>query len=352
MMTRFWEPMSDERARVLVKDWGTVPTESLRSVVVDVARRLDRSGQPFEALGLLSAACESVSEPSAVAELAMLAAEVAANCAEPLTAKTAIRLAGDATRDSGVGVGPDWCLVQGHALGDLGHVEEALEIYALARDGFAVRGDGWGVALVDQNVGSLLHDCGEHERALDLLTDAAVVFTEIGDDDSLRASGDPKVLGHGLVNFGHLHLERADRTAAKECYLEALSLYRRIGLVSDEAICLSSLGHLARVNRQFDFALSLQLEAARVFETCHRPADLAIVRYQLAVTSLHLGRWNDAKRYAELATDVPGTDLDPALALSVALAHLGDKAGAERERSGFIERQDEHTLLEEEAALP
>jgi tetratricopeptide (TPR) repeat protein len=319
----------------------------------------------------------------AIAELAMVAAEVAANCAGPLTANTAVRLARDATRETGADVGPDWCLVQGHALGDLGHVEQALEIYALAREGSDSCGDAWGVALVDQNVGSLLHDCGEHERALDLLTDAAVALTQIGDDDSLRAcwlsmspalrcldqldeavivnrrlieslrvSGDPMVLGHALVNFGHLHFELDDRPAAKECYLEALSLYRRIGSVSDQAICLSSLGHLARVDGQLELAMSLQLEAARVFEAQHRPADLAIVRYQLAVTSLHLGRWMDAKRYAELATDVPGTDLDPALALSVALGHLGDLSGAERERRGFIERQDEHTVLEEEASLP
>ena len=115
---------------------------------------------------------------------------------------------------------------------------------------------------------------------------------------------------------------------------------------------MSSLGHLARVNGQLELALSLQREAEGVFDTHHRPADLAIVRYQLAVTSLHLGRWADAKRYAELATDVPGTDVDPALALSVALEHLGDPVGAERERRGFIERQDETTVAEEEAALP
>ncbi len=47
-----------------------------------------------------------------------------------------------------------------------------------------------------------------------------------------------------------------------------------------------------------------------------------------------------------------GTDLDPALALSVALTHLGDESGAQRERRGFVERQDEQTLLEEEASLP
>lgn len=382
-MTRFWESMSDERAELLVKGWGTVPTESLRSAVMDVARRVDRSGRPFEALGLLSAGCESTSNPSAVADLAMLAAEVAANCSKPLTANAAIRLARDATREAGDALGPDWCLVQGHALGDLGHVDEAREVYELAREGFALRGDRWGVALVDQNVGAMLVACGNYEQALDLLTDAAVACSDIGDDaslracwlsmspalrclhrldeakivnqrliESLRAAGDPMVLGHALVNFGHLHMELDNPPAAEECYLEALSQYRRIGLVSDEAICLSSLGHLARIDGRFEFALSLQQQAEGVFQAQHQPADLAIVRYQLAVTSLHLGRWEDAKRYAELATDVPGTDLDPALALSVALSHLGDEVGADRERRGFIERQDKRTLREEERALP
>ncbi|MBT5756479.1 MAG: hypothetical protein HOI41_16090 [Acidimicrobiaceae bacterium] len=56
--------------------------------------------------------------------------------------------------------------------------------------------------------------------------------------------------------------------------------------------------------------------------------------------------------HQELATDAAGTDLDPALALSVALTHLGDEVGAERGRRGFIERQDEQTLLEEEPLLP
>ena len=56
--------------------------------------------------------------------------------------------------------------------------------------------------------------------------------------------------------------------------------------------------------------------------------------------------------HQELATDVAGTDLDLVLALSVALTHLGDEVGAERGRRGFIERQDEQTLLEEKASLP
>ena len=82
------------------------------------------------------------------------------------------------------------------------------------------------------------------------------------------------------------------------------------------------------------------------------PADTIPLNIQLAVTSLHLCCWADAKRYAQLATNVPGTDLDPALALSVALSHLGDHAGARRERRRFIERQDEQAVLEEEVALP
>jgi tetratricopeptide (TPR) repeat protein len=383
MMTRFWEPLPDDRVRTLVKGWGTVPIESLYGNVQAVACGLERNGRPFEALGLVSAACESASDPSAIAELALTAGEIASNCAEPVAAERAVGVARAAIEAGGGELGPQWLLVQGHALGDLGHVDEAFEIYALARSGFTERGDASGVALVDQNVGTLLHDCGDHERALELLTDAAAVFTRLGDDDSLRAcwlsispalrcldrldeavvvnerliaslraAGEQMVLGHALVNFGHLHVERGDHQAADECYLEALSLYRRIGLVSDEAVCLSSLGYLARADGRLELALSLQQQAERVFRTHHRPADLAIVRYQLAITSLHLRQWTDAKRYAALATDVPGTDLDPALALSVALEHLGDHAGAERERQGFIERQDERTVQQELAILP
>ena len=379
-MTRFWEPLPDDRVRALVKGWGT---ESSPTAIQAAAYGLERNGRPFEALGLLSAACEAASNPSTIAELALTAGEIASNCAEPVAAGRAVGVARAAIDGCGGELGPQWLLVQGHALGDLGHVDEALEIYALARQGFTERADASGVALVDQNVGSLLHDCGDHERALELLTDAAAVFTWLGDDDSLRAcwlsispalrcldrldeavivnerliaslrtAGDQMVLGHALVNCGHVHVERGDQQRAEACYLEALSLYRRIGLVSDEAVCLSSLGYLARSDGRLELALSLQQRAEDVFQTRHRPADLAIVRYQLAITSLHLRRWADAKRYAELATDVPGTDLDPALALSVALEHLGDHTGAKRARQGFIDRQDERTVQQELAILP
>jgi tetratricopeptide (TPR) repeat protein len=238
------------------------------------------------------------------------------------------------------------------------------------------------VANVDLNVAIVLHGVGENENALGLLTDAATVFAGVGDDHQLKAcwltmspalrclrrfdealivnlrlvelqrmANDPHLLAHALVNLGHIHDSIDDRAAAKECYLEALSLYRRIGMVSDEAICMSSLGMLARAKGQYELAESLQLHAARAFEAHPRPCDLAIVRYQLALTSLHLGKWSEAKRYAELATDVPGTDLDPGLVLSEALRRLGDVKGADREREGFLERQDEVTVREEEDAL-
>ena len=53
------------------------------------------------------------------------------------------------------------------------------------------------------------------------------------------------------------------------------------------------------------------------------------------LTSLHLGKLPEAKRYAELDTDVPGTD--PGLVLSEALRCLGDFGGADRERRGRVE---------------
>jgi tetratricopeptide (TPR) repeat protein len=157
---------------------------------------------------------------------------------------------------------------------------------------------------------------------------------------------------HALVNLGNIYESTDDRDSAKEAYLEALSLYRRIGMVSDEAICLSSFGMLARGNGQYVLAESLQVHAAGIFEAHPRPGDLAIVRCQLALTSLHLGKWAEAKKHAELATDVPGTDLDPGLVLSTALRHLGDVEGADRERRGFVERQDDVTVREEMEAMP
>jgi hypothetical protein len=108
----------------------------------------------------------------------------------------------------------------------------------------------------------------------------------------------------------------------------------------------------ARGNGQYVLAESLQIHAAGIFEAHPRPCDLAIVRYQLALTSLHLDKWEQARRYAELATDVAGTDLDPGLVLSEALRCLGDGEGADRERRGFVERQDEVTVREEEVVLP
>jgi len=383
-MTRFWEPLPDERARELVSDWGAVPVDELWPVIVGVVQNLDRRSRPFEALALLSAACEDTSDQRAMFEMSCTAGDVAVNASEPLAAIAATRVArraADELDDSTLD--PRWQLILGHALGDLGHVNDALGLYREVRDAYAERGMIVDVANVDLNVAIVLHGIGENEKALGLLAQAATVFAGVGDDDQLkacwltmspalrclrrfdealivnlrlvelqRAAEDPRLLGHALVNLGNIYESNDDREAAKECYLEALSLYRRIGMVGDEAICLSSLGMLARGNGQYKLAESLQIEAARVFEAHPRPCDLAIVRYQLALTSLYLGKWSEARRYAELATDVPGTDLDPGLVLSEALRCLGDVEGADREGRGFVERQDEVTVREEKGVMP
>jgi tetratricopeptide (TPR) repeat protein len=383
-MTRFWEPLSDEQARELVADWGAVPVSELWPVIVGVAQRLDRRSRPFEALALLSAACEETSEHRAVFEMSCTAGDVAVNISESLAAIAAARVAqrvADELDDSELA--PRWQLILGHALGDLGHVDEALGLYRGVRDAYARRGAVEDVANVDLNVSIVLHGIGDNEGALGLLADAATVFASVGDDEQLKAcwltmspalrclrrfeealivnlrlvelqrmADEPHLLGHALVNLGNIYDSIDDREAAKEAFLAALSLYRGIGMASDEAICLSSLGMLARGNGQHELAESLQIHAAGIFETHHRPCDLAIVRYQLALTSLHLGKWSEAKRYAELSSDVPGTDLDPSLVLSEALSHLGDVEGADRERRGFVGRQDEVTVREEEDVMP
>jgi tetratricopeptide (TPR) repeat protein len=383
-MIRFWEPLSDARARELVHHWGAVPVNKLWPPIVGVAQNLVRHGRPFEALSLLSAACEETIDEKALFEMSCAAGDVAVNASEPLAAIAAAKVARRAAEElDDSDLDPRWQLILGHALGDLGHVDDALGLYRQVRDAYAERGMIVEVANVDLNVAIVLHGIGENERALGLLADAATVFAGVGDDDQLKAcwltmspalrclrrfdealmvnlrlvelqrmAHDPYLLGHALVNLGNIYENTGDREAARECYLEALSLYRRIGMVSDEAICMSSLGMLARGNGQYVLAESLQLHAAGTFETHPRPCDLAIVRYQLALTSLHLGKWVEAKRYAELATDVPGTDLDPGMVLSEALRHLEDVEGADREREGFVGRQDEVTIREEMEVMP
>ncbi len=284
---------------------------------------------------------------------------------------------------AGDGLDADELLELGHGLSDLGRVDEAFDHYVAAGALFAAVGDREGTALVDMNIGIMALDVGDYERALDLLTAAAEVFVDDPDPANLHAcwlsmgpalrelrrfdearivmerlvgaqreSGDPEILGHSLVNFGNLLGAIDERDAARECYLEAMSLYRNLGLAGDEAVCLSSLGTLARSDGQFDLAASLQARAIDGFAAAGRPCDVAIAQYGLAVTCLHLHRWAPAKDLAERATGVPGTDIDPGLVLSVALEHLGDADGAERERLGFHERNDAATIAEELAVLP
>ena len=277
----------------------------------------------------------------------------------------------------------DELLELGHGLSDLGRVDEAFEYYTAAGALFAAADDLEGAALVDMNIGIVALNVGEYERALDLLTAAAEVFVDDPDPSNLHAcwlsmgpalrglrrfdearmvmerlvdaqreAGDPELLGHALVNLGNLLGAIEEPDAARECYLEAMSLYRNLGLAGDEAVCLSSLGALARDGGQFDLAASLQARAIDAFAAAGRPCDVAIAQYGLAITCLHLRQWAAAKELAESATGVSGTDLDPALVLSVALDRLGDTEGAERERLGFHERNDEATIAEELEVLP
>ena len=277
----------------------------------------------------------------------------------------------------------DDLLELGHAMSDLGRGDEALDYYVAAGESFAEVDDLEGAALVDMNIGIVALHAGQYDKALDLLAAAAEVFVDDPDPENLHAcwlsigpalrglrrfdesrilterlvearreASDAELLGHALVNLGNLLGETDDTAAARECYLEALSLYRNLGRPGDEAVCLSSLGALARGDGQLDLAASLQARAIDSFAEAGRPCDVAIARYGLAITCLHLHRWAAAKELAELATGVPGTVVDPGLVLSVALDRLGDAEGAERERLGFHERNDEAAIAEELEVLP
>ena len=130
-MTRFWEPLPDERARELVSEWGAVPVSERWPVIVGVAQGLDRRGRPFEALALLSAACEETSDQRAIFEMSSAAGDVAVNASEPLAAIAAAKVARRAAEElNDSELDPRWQRILGHALGDLGHVVEDPHVQA------------------------------------------------------------------------------------------------------------------------------------------------------------------------------------------------------------------------------
>lgn len=276
-------------------------------------------------------------------------------------------------------------LAHGYALSDLGRGDEALEAYRIARLRMTLAGDRAGEAHVDMNVALVLGQEGRHDEAVELLEDAlAVHLADRFDDDAIAAcrtnlisalrstgriddalemgrvaievqrgpTGDRQGLANALQNVANVHLAIDELQPAREMFLEALDLFRKLDLPTEEADCLSAMGQIARREGLFDFAVAMHTEAIARYEGRGHPIDQAIARYHLAVAELWRGNPLAALQAATLATGVPGSNVDPAMIAAAALDQLGRRAEAEVERRGFIDRNSEEFVTDELTRIP
>jgi tetratricopeptide (TPR) repeat protein len=271
----------------------------------------------------------------------------------------------------------------GYALSDLYESEAALDCYQLARDRFVVEGDVQSIAHADMNVAIALTQLDRQDEAVALLEQASAVFAEFGPTDEFdacqtnltfalrgagrvdeavvvgrqavaaaRASGGGRRLPDALTNTADAELLQGNREMARVALIEALDLYRKLDLPTEEADCLDLLGVIARQDGLLDFAASMHAKAISMYEGHDHYVDQAVARYNLAITELWRGNNGVALREALLASDAPVTALDPAFVVAAALDSLGRRAEAATARAGFVERQGEDGAVKEAALLP
>jgi len=271
----------------------------------------------------------------------------------------------------------------GYALSDVHDNDGALGCYQLARDRFVVKGDVTGIAHVDMNIAIVLTQLDRHDEAVELLEEASAVFAKRGAADELdacrvnltsalrgagrfaeavevgrqaveavRQAGDARRLPDALSNMADAELGNGNREAARVAYIEALDLFRKLGLPTEEADCLDGLGVIARQDGLFDFAASMHAKAITMYEGRDHDVDQAVARYNLAITELWRCNYGVALREALLASKFPVTVLDPAMVVAAALDGLGRRGEAAVSRAGFVERQGADGVEREAASLP
>jgi tetratricopeptide (TPR) repeat protein len=263
----------------------------------------------------------------------------------------------------------DAMLPLAYAMSDLGEHELAVEIYETVRELCVASGDRAGMAHVDMNVAIVLTEQDRADEAIELLESAAAVFREHRLDEELaacrtnlvsalrqagrlddatemalvlvrdcRALGDRRGLADVLVNGANVDRDADRWEEARERYIEAMEIYRKLNLPTEQADCLDALGVIGRHDGLLNFAADMHAEAIRLYEGRRHEGDKAIAHYNLAITQLRMGRFADAYVNAKLATGVHGSTLDPAVVMAAAVDVIGDRSEADRLRTEFIER--------------
>lgn len=111
-----------------------------------------------------------------------------------------------------------------------------------------VMGDVRGEAMISGNLGALILDRGDLERARELLTRTLILQRQLGDKRSMAFT---------LTNLGEVWYRYDDSVTARGFYAEALALFREFGDSRSEAIVLTSVARVAWANGECAEAASM-----------------------------------------------------------------------------------------------
>jgi tetratricopeptide (TPR) repeat protein len=207
-----------------------------------------------------------------------------------------------------------------------------------------------GVAPVLMELGSILHQRGEHEQAVVLQTESVALFRQLGNTTMVaqllnnlgnvatdrgdydraasligeglalsREMGDTRAVAIALLSLGAARAEQHEYEQALPLYTEGLALFRRLGDRDGAALCLLNLGEVAVAQERFDAAAPLLEEGLTLAYEVGSKRSIAYCLEGIARLNAARGSIDAAACIwgaAEKVRDVGGIPLPPAIQAS------------------------------------
>jgi predicted ATPase/DNA-binding SARP family transcriptional activator len=192
-----------------------------------------------------------------------------------------------------------------------GEVEQMAADLQLAHDGFRALGDRWGTSLALRGLASHAGTHGEHQAALDALTEAMRLTAELG-----TTEGMPQLLGQAAMSRAEL----GDLDGAWADVREAQRLAEETGGRGGQGIALMGMAALNRMSGRLDEALELAERAHATLDPQSErmaPHGEAMVMTELARVMVAKGDLAGARRNVEPAVALALTTEDMPIASAV-----------------------------------
>ena len=164
-------------------------------------------------------------------------------------------------------------LVQGWALDDQSHLNEAAEAYSTAQQIYEQAGDRDGTATALNDLGIVLQKQGDLAGARAKLEEATSDFRQIGDENGL---------GGALTNLGEVYRGEGDLAKAEGLYREALEIFRKLGRKDNEYAAMNNLGGVLYQRGDFRGARKFFENLLDVRQTAGDKLGVALAKINLA----------------------------------------------------------------------